>query len=358
MRFLGVLGLCLSLAVAIVPANAAKFTIDDDTTVVGEMQTVLSRKGDNLARLAIRYGVGYNEIRRANPKLSRKRLRTGTSVVIPTAYRLPDVPHVGLVVNVAEMRLYYFPDNNTVVTYPIAVGKSGWSTPRGITSIVHKRKHPTWTPPPSIIREAARRGQTLRKVYPAGPNNPLGTRALRLGFSGILIHGTNKPWSIGQRRSHGCIRMRRHDVEDLFEYVSVGTPVNVISRRMKPVDYADIVVEETKTVFDNSLEQARQRVFWQKDYQMSAADRSANVSTEFDGQSSVAARRSSKTKRHRNAVAEQPGSHRIYLQKNARTGTSKPATQVTRQDVSRMLQHSIKADVNQGGTLPYLPKVE
>ncbi len=206
---------------------------DDGSDVVGEFFTVQSEPKDTLNRIAVRYGVGYNEIIRANPNLTRKRLQVGTEVVVPTAYVIPDVEHRGIVINLAAMRLFYFPDESTVMTYPVAIGKRGWSTPRGLTSIVAKKRNPTWTPPRSIIREAARRGRRLRRVYPAGPNNPLGTRALRLGISGYLIHGTNKPWTIGQRRSHGCIRMRRDDVEALFDQVSVGTPVRIVSQRFK-----------------------------------------------------------------------------------------------------------------------------
>lgn len=212
---------------------AATYQIPGDgSKVIGEMSVVTAKRGDTLNRIAVRNGVGYNEILRANPKLKRRKLRSGTPVIIPSAYVLPEVEHHGIVINLSAMRLYYFPDEFTVMTFPVAVGKRGWSTPKGLTRVVAKHPRPTWTPPASIIREAAKRGRKLRKVYPAGPNNPLGTRALRLGMPGYLIHGTNKPWTIGQRRSHGCIRMRRHDVEDLYDYVSVGTPVRIISQKL------------------------------------------------------------------------------------------------------------------------------
>lgn len=215
-------------------AVAATYQIPrDGSNVIGEMQVIQAQKGDTLNRIAIRSGVGYNEIAKANPTLSRKKLPVGTNVIVPSAYVLPDVERTGIVINVAAMRLYYFPDESTVVTYPVAVGKRGWSTPQGRTRIIAKKRNPTWTPPKSIIREAAKKGRTLKKVYPAGPNNPLGTRALRLGMPGYLIHGTNKPWSIGQRRSHGCIRMRRDDVETLFDKVAVGTPVRIIKQRFQ-----------------------------------------------------------------------------------------------------------------------------
>lgn len=217
---------------------------EDGSDVVGEMKIVYSEKGDTLTKLGIRHEVGYNEMKKANPGITRKRLRVGTPIIIPTAHVLPAVEREGLVINLSDMRLYYFPTPDTVVTYPVAVGKAGWSTPQGVTYIKEKKRHPTWTPPASIHREAAKRGRTLRRVYPAGPNNPLGTRALRLGMPGYLIHGTNKPWSIGQRRSHGCIRMRRDDVEALFEQVEVGMPVKIIKQASRQLALPTIPEDE------------------------------------------------------------------------------------------------------------------
>ncbi len=204
----------------------------DGSRIVGQLQTATAKRGDTLNRLAVRYGVGYNEMVRANPKLKRRKIPAGTSVIIPKQYHLPDAGDSGIVINLADMRLFYFPNgSNEVMTFPIAIGKRGWRTPQGQTSVVRKHRHPTWTPPASIRREAARRGKKLRRVYPAGPNNPLGTRALRLGISGYLIHGTNKPYSIGKRVSHGCIRLRRPDIETLFDLVDIDTPVTIVSQR-------------------------------------------------------------------------------------------------------------------------------
>ncbi len=221
---------CLFLSLYVSVGFSATYQISADSQTVGKMTVVTAKRGDTLNRIAVRNGVGYNEIIRANPKLRKRKLRVGTQVIIPTAYVLPNIDYQGIVINLSAMRLYYFPDESTVMTYPVAIGKRGWSTPQATTKIIRKHRHPTWTPPKSIIREAAKRGKKLKKVYPAGPNNPLGTRALRLGLAGYLIHGTNKPWTIGKRRSHGCIRMRRRDVEELFDKVSVGTSVRIISQ--------------------------------------------------------------------------------------------------------------------------------
>lgn len=233
---------------------AATYTLPEDgSDVVGEMKMVYSEPGDSLTKLGIRHEVGYNEITKANPTLSRKKLRAGTPVIIPTAHVIPDVERQGIVINLSDMRLYYFPTPEQVVAYPVAIGKSGWSTPQGTTYIKQKKRHPTWTPPASIRREAAKRGRKLRSVYPAGPNNPLGTRALRLGMSGYLIHGTNKPWTIGQRRSHGCIRMRRNDVEALFEQVSVGLPVKIIKVKSRQLALPETLAQELQAAKDKQL---------------------------------------------------------------------------------------------------------
>ncbi len=219
---------CLGLSLSI-SAYAAEYALTDGD-VVGQLQSITAKRGDTLGRLAVRHGVGYNEMVRANPKWRGRKIPSGTTLTLPTQHKLPSATRNGIVINLADMRLYYYPPGGgSVVTFPIAIGKRGWSTPRGQTSVIAKRKNPTWTPPASIRREAARRGRRLRRVYPAGPNNPLGTRALRLGISGYLIHGTNKPYSIGKRVSHGCIRLRRSDIESLFSMVAVHTPVTIVS---------------------------------------------------------------------------------------------------------------------------------
>lgn len=222
----------LSLLLLTTWASAATYSLPSDgSRVVGQAQQAVAKKGDTLNRLAVRHGVGYNEMLRANPRWQGRKIPSGTVVVIPTQHYLPDTNRRGIVINLADMRLYYYPPTqDKVVTFPVAVGKRGWRTPKGRTSVINKRRNPTWTPPASIRKEAARKGRKLKKVYPAGPNNPLGTRALRLGLPGYLIHGTNKPYSIGKRISHGCIRLRRSDIEHLYSLVAVNTPVTIISQ--------------------------------------------------------------------------------------------------------------------------------
>jgi L,D-transpeptidase ErfK/SrfK len=155
--------------------------------------------------------------------------------VVPTQFILPSGKREGIVVNLAELRLYYFPANsNLVYTYPVGIGRTGWVTPVGTTRVADKVVNPTWRPPESIRQEQAALGRALPEVVPAGPANPLGTHAMRLALNGsYLIHGTNSPAGVGRRTSHGCIRMYEEDVAQLFSMVPVGTPVRIIHEPYK-----------------------------------------------------------------------------------------------------------------------------
>lgn len=220
-------------------AHAAEFILPpDDINVVGESFLVDAKKSETLLDIAREYSVGYNEITKANPDVDPWYPGEKTPVVIPTRYILPDTPRSGLVLNLPEMRIYYYPkvkkgEAPKVITYPIGIGRQDWETPRGKTYISEKKRNPTWTPPASIRAEHAAKGDPLPAVVPAGPDNPLGTRALRLGLPSYLIHGTNKPYGVGMRVSHGCVRMRREDVEALFEVVPRGETVRIINQPLK-----------------------------------------------------------------------------------------------------------------------------
>ena len=224
--------LCLAI-----PAHSLALTFPlpakgDD--IVGHIQTIMSKKGDTLSSLGMNYNIGYYEMLEANQLLPKhSKLSRGTSVIIPSQFILPSVRE-GLVVNLAELRVYYFPQNEpTVHIFPIGAGKKGWVTPDGVTSVVKKVKHPSWTVPESILKESARQGKILPKVVPSGPQNPLGDYALRLGMPGILLHGTRAPASVGQRSSHGCMRLLASDIKFLYENVPVGTTVHIIHESHK-----------------------------------------------------------------------------------------------------------------------------
>ncbi|MEM8660842.1 MAG: L,D-transpeptidase family protein [Pseudomonadota bacterium] len=208
--------------------------------IVGATYETEAAYEDTLLDIARRYGLGQEQIVRANPEVDRWLPGEGTKVTIPTRYILPSVPREGLVLNIPEMRIYYFPDieegeTPVVQTYPVGIGRQDWGTPLGVTKITQKRENPTWTPPESIRREHEEMGDPLPAVVPAGPDNPLGLFAMRLGITSgaYLIHGTNKVFGVGMRASHGCIRMMPEDIEYLFPQIKIGTPVNIVSEPAK-----------------------------------------------------------------------------------------------------------------------------
>jgi L,D-transpeptidase ErfK/SrfK len=226
------LSLCLGMLLCLLSPRAAALTFPippKGGDVIGEVQTTYTREGDSFVTLSDRYNVGYHELREANPGVELWTPRPGTKVTIPTRFILPSGKRNGIVINISELRLYYFaPSMNLVATYPIGIGKMNWLTPTGTTTVVRKVKDPGWTVPDSIWESQAARGNILPRYVPPGPDNPLGKYALRLGISGYLIHGTNSPAGVGMRVSHGCIRMNPEDIEELFSMVSPGTPVRII----------------------------------------------------------------------------------------------------------------------------------
>jgi L,D-transpeptidase ErfK/SrfK len=218
------------------PLAMHTFPFDPKTTgVVGELQVTYASHEDTLPDIARRFNLGFDELVNANPGVDPWLPGAGTRIVLPTQFVLPDAPPEGVVVNLAALRMFHFPkpgkDGKRVVhTYPIGIGKVGWATPAGTTKIVSKRKDPYWTPPASVRKEHLEEGDPLPARVPPGPDNPLGNRAMNLGWSSYLIHGTNKPAGVGLRASHGCIRMYPEDVLVLFDGVAVGTKVTVVNQ--------------------------------------------------------------------------------------------------------------------------------
>jgi len=205
-----------------------------DNAAVGQVKQIRLKPGDSLANIARANDIGYYELLEANPKLNPIRLVNGTPLVIPTQYLLPNAPRQGIVINLAELRLYYYPaGQNVVVTKPISIGRQGWNTPEGTFKVVEKIDHPSWYVPKSIAAEMANQGVILPAVVPPGPDNPLGNYAMRLSLPNYLIHGTVDPTSIGRRVSSGCVRMYPEDIESLFNMVPVGTPVQIVNQPYK-----------------------------------------------------------------------------------------------------------------------------
>ncbi|AHE97969.1 L,D-transpeptidase family protein [Thioalkalivibrio paradoxus] len=230
-------GLCAWLVLAAAAGAEAwppgHHPLPETGDVIGEIQVVRVRGDETLIDVARRHNVGYEEIRMANPDVSIWAPEPGTEVVIPGRYILPDAPREGIVVNLSEMRLYYYSSEEVVETYPISVGRDGFATPVGLTRTTIKVKDPSWNPPRSVREEAAARGEPPPEVVPPGPDNPLGRHAILLGLPSYLIHGTNRPDGVGMRVSRGCIRMFPEDIESLFERVPAGTPVNIIDQPFK-----------------------------------------------------------------------------------------------------------------------------
>lgn len=209
-----------------------------DVDLIGQVRVVKARHEDTLLDIARRGGLGYTEIKMANRGVDPWMPGEGTPVTLPTQHVLPMAPREGIVINVPEMRLYYYLPTVPggiphVVTYPISIGRFDWRSPLGITRITQKVPNPTWTPPESIRIEHAAKGDILPPVVPAGSDNPLGLFALRLGVPGYLLHGTNRPYGIGMRVTHGCVRLYPEDIAALFNQVTPGVKVNFVSQPYK-----------------------------------------------------------------------------------------------------------------------------
>jgi L,D-transpeptidase ErfK/SrfK len=203
--------------------------------LVGYVQKVTVGKDDTLPDIARRFDVGYEEILLANPGVDPWLPGAGREVVVPTQFVLPAAPHEGVVVNVAAMRIFYYPPHKKgepqmVYTHPIGIGRVGWKTPEGTTRIVAREKDPVWVVPESVRKEHAEDGDMLPAVVKAGPDNPLGEYAFRLSWPSYLIHGTNKPYGVGMRSSHGCMRLYPEDIAVFYDLIPIGTKVTVVNQ--------------------------------------------------------------------------------------------------------------------------------
>ena len=221
--------------------------------VVGAVSTIISRQEDTLVDIARRHGLGYEDIVRANPNVNIWLPGKGTEIVLPTRYVLPAGPRDGVVLNLAEYRLYYFPEPVNgepayVMTYPISIGRMDWETPLGLTTVISKVRSPTWYPPQSVRNEHAADGNPLPRIVPPGPKNPLGNYAMRLGIPGYLIHGTNRPAGVGMRVTHGCVRMFPEDIDFLFGHIDVNTKVRIINEPVKIGWHGDELIMEVHPV--------------------------------------------------------------------------------------------------------------
>lgn len=208
----------------------------EGSRLVGSPQTITVPDGNTLPleAFAAQYGQGLSNMLEANPGVDVYLPKSGSTLIVPQQLILPDTVREGIVVNVAEMRLYYYPpEGTTVEVLPIGIGEAGRETPRNwVTAVERKQEAPTWTPTANTRREYAKRGESLPAFVPAGPENPMGLYAIYIGRL-YAIHGTNANFGIGLRVSQGCIRLRNDDIKYLFDNVPVGTRVQIIDRPVK-----------------------------------------------------------------------------------------------------------------------------
>lgn len=206
--------------------------------IVGDLQWVEAGAEDTLADVARRHGLGYRQVLHANPGIDPWLPAAKARILLPTRHVLPRSPRSGIVINVAEMRLYYYmpakkSEPARVMTFPVGVGRDMWKTPLGVGSVREHVKNPVWYPPQTIRDEHAADGDPLPAAVPPGPDNPLGPLALRLSWPSVLIHGTNRPFGVGMPVTHGCIRLYPAHIEELFANVPDGTPVVLIDEPYK-----------------------------------------------------------------------------------------------------------------------------
>lgn len=224
--------------------------------VIGEIVYVTPKRHESLVDLTIRYEMGYDELRWANPGINAWMLSETQPLVLPTQFILPKGKRSGIVSNIPEMRTYYFlKGSDKIYVYPVGVGRMDWKTPLGSWSITRKQEHPNWYPPESIRREHEEMGRgTLPRVVPAGPDNPLGTRVLRLALPSYLLHGTNDETGIGMRVTHGCMRFYPQHIEHLYDMVPTNTMVTFLN---EPVKYGvignDILIEVHPPLEEDNL---------------------------------------------------------------------------------------------------------
>lgn len=228
--------LAVCVGVMATAAQALTLPLPEQGDVVGNIQFAEAHAGEKLADIGRRYDIGAQQMQQANPNIPAERqLHTGTKVLIPSQFILPNAPREGIVINLAEQRLYYYPtERAVVVTEPVGIGREGkWQTPLGKTKVVKKVVDPYWHPTVNVRLEAAKNGTPIPYEFPPGPNNPLGKHIMRLGWPTYLIHGTNDPDTVGGRVSAGCIRLLPAAMTNLYKQIAVGTSVTVVNTPYK-----------------------------------------------------------------------------------------------------------------------------
>lgn len=226
---LGLSVLLLAGCASLPPVGARLPPVTGAPDTPARAEVYRSHREDTLISLARDHDLGYVEMVAANPGVDPWLPGDDTPVVLPTVHLPPPGPREGIVVNLGEQRLYWFGERGETLSFPIGVGRPGWKTPLGTSRVVRKQRNPVWMPPKSARTE----DPTLPAVVRPGPDNPLGTHALYLGWPRYLIHGTNEPYGVGRRVSRGCIRLYPEDITQLYARTPIGTPVRVIDEPVK-----------------------------------------------------------------------------------------------------------------------------
>lgn len=225
------------LALPLYAASGVYPLPDPNDALVGKLTETFAREEDTLVGIARKYRTGYEAIRAANPEVDAWLPGEGTVVRLPTWHILPTAPRKGIVVNIAELRLYHYEAESAtrdrVGVYSVSIGRDGRETPQATTRVTRKARNPTWYPPESIRRDRAARGEPLPSVVPPGPSNPLGKHAIYLGLPAYLIHGTNNPFGLGMQVTNGCVRMYPEDIATIFARVAVGSKVSLVNQPVK-----------------------------------------------------------------------------------------------------------------------------
>jgi L,D-transpeptidase ErfK/SrfK len=226
----------LAERVRLEPFDPNVFVLESgEQSLIGAPQIVFTRDSDTLSLIAREYGLGYDEIVEANPDVDPWLPGEGTPIMLPTQFVLPAAPRDGIVLNIASKRLFYYPPVGEdgvrrVMTFPIGIGRVGWETPLGAATVVSKARDPHWWVPASVREEHEELGDPLPAVVPPGPDNPLGRYVLKLDMPGYLIHGTNQPYGVGMRVSHGCVRLYPENIETLYPLVATGASVTIVNQ--------------------------------------------------------------------------------------------------------------------------------
>ncbi len=249
--FLQVIGSCFNAA------QANSFPLPAQGDVVGHLEVAIAKNGDSFSQIARDHDLGYIELAEANPGVDPNHIAAGTVLIVPNQFILPNSPRQGLVINLAEMRLYFYPANTgTVITHPLGIGRGGEDTPVSVMKVIEHIPNPTWTATKTMRELRAKEGVILPKSVPPGPDNPLGKFAMRLSSPTYLIHGTNDPLGgVGRRSSSGCMRLYPEDIEALYHQVKNGTPVYIVNQPYKVGWFENQLYIESHVALESNIEQ-------------------------------------------------------------------------------------------------------